>query len=124
MVLLLLALGALLLQGTSQQAASYASRAAAESRGLQRQAAVQSALEWGRTQRWSTSDAVRCREAPTSRARVCLRLLAGGEALLMARYETAALWRLGRVDAGRILFSPRGWSDFCPLREVALCLMP
>ncbi|HED3852595.1 TPA: DUF2509 family protein, partial [Enterobacter soli] len=25
---------------------------------------------------------------------------------------------------GRIRFSPHGWSDFCPLKENALCQLP
>ncbi|HCC1151917.1 TPA: DUF2509 family protein, partial [Salmonella enterica subsp. enterica serovar Choleraesuis] len=25
---------------------------------------------------------------------------------------------------GSIVFSPHGWSDFCPLKEVALCRIP
>lgn len=50
MVLLLLVLGSLLLQGVSRQEASFAARVATQSQALQRQAVVQSAMEWGRTQ--------------------------------------------------------------------------
>ncbi|HAK48308.1 MAG TPA: hypothetical protein DCM34_03495, partial [Salmonella bongori] len=53
LALLILILGSLLLQGVNQQQASYASRVAMQSLALQRQARVQSALEWGRGQRWS-----------------------------------------------------------------------
>ena len=57
-------------------------------------------------------------------AQVCLRLLADNEALLIAGYEGVSLWRTGEVIDGNIVFSPRGWSDFCPLKERALCQLP
>ncbi len=47
LALLILILGSLLLQGVNQQQASYASRVATQSLAIQRQALVQSALEWG-----------------------------------------------------------------------------
>ena len=47
MVLLLLVLGSLLLQGVSRQEASFAARVVTQSQALQRQAVVQSAMEWG-----------------------------------------------------------------------------
>ncbi|VDZ64302.1 Protein of uncharacterised function (DUF2509) [Citrobacter freundii] len=47
MVLLLLVLGSLLLQGVSRQEASFAARVSTQSQALQRQAVVQSAMEWG-----------------------------------------------------------------------------
>lgn len=46
-----------------------------------------------------------------------MRLLAYNEALLIAGYEGVSLWRTGEVIDGKIVFSPRGWSDFCPLKE-------
>ncbi|WP_129740823.1 DUF2509 family protein, partial [Escherichia coli] len=46
------------------------------------------------------------------------------EALLIAGYEGVSLWRTGEVIDGNIVFSPRGWSDFCPLKERALCQLP
>lgn len=52
MVLLLLVLGSLLLQGVSRQEASFAARVVTQSQALQRQAVVQSAMEWGRMQPW------------------------------------------------------------------------
>lgn len=124
MVLLLLVTGGLLLQGTNQQERSYASRVAMEIRALERQAVVQSAMEWGRRQRWARQTEKQCRIYGTENARVCLRLLAENQVLLIASYEGATLWRRGEDVEGNILFTPHGWSDFCPLQEAALCQLP
>lgn len=124
MVLLLLLLGGLLLQGLSQQEASFASRVAIESQALQRQSVVQSAMEWGRMQPWLSQSAVQCRYDLTANAAVCLRLHGDNNVLLIAHYEGISLWRQGEVIDGNIVFSAHGWSDFCPLREAALCLLP
>ena len=124
MVLLLLLLGGLLLQGLSQQEASFASRVAIESQALQRQAVVQSAMEWGRMQSWLSQSVVQCRRDLTADAAVCLRLHGDNNVLLIAHYEGISLWRQGEVIDGNIVFSAHGWSDFCPLREAALCLLP
>lgn len=117
LVLMLLILGSLLLQGMSQQDRSFASRVSMESQSLRRQAIVQSALEWGKMHSWQTLPAVQCLLYAATGARVCLRLLADNEALLIAGYEGVSLWRTGEVIDGNIVFSPRGWSDFCPLKE-------
>ncbi len=61
MVLLLLVLGSLLLQGVSRQEASFAARVSTQSQALQRQAVVQSAMEWGRIQPWRLQPVVQCR---------------------------------------------------------------
>lgn len=53
LALLILILGSLLLQGVNQQQASYAARVTTQSLAIQRQALVQSALEWGRGELWS-----------------------------------------------------------------------
>ena len=121
LVLMLLVLGSLLLQGMSQQDRSFASRVSMESQSLRRQAIVQSALAWGKMHSWQTQPAVQYAETD---AQVCLRLLADNEALLIAGYEGVSLWRTGEVIDGNIVFSPRGWSDFCPLKERALCQLP
>ncbi|EJN6738091.1 DUF2509 family protein [Shigella flexneri] len=120
LVLMLLVLGSLLLQGMSQQDRSFASRVSMESQSLRRQAIVQSALAWGKMH----SPAVQCSQYAGTDAQVCLRLLADNEALLIAGYEGVSLWRTGEVIDGKIVFSPRGWSDFCPLKEGALCQLP
>ena len=113
---LLLVLGSLLLQGMSQQDRSFASRVSMESQSLRRQAIVQSALAWGKMHSWQTQPAVQCSQYAGTDAQVCLRLLAD--------YEGVSLWRTGEVIDGKIVFSPRGWSDFCPLKEGALCQLP
>ncbi len=124
MVLLLLVLGSLLLQGVCRQEASFAARVVTQSQALQRQAVVQSAMEWGRIQPWRLQPAVQCRRDPTQDAAVCLRLLTNNFVLLIAHYEGVFLWRQGAVIDGNIEFSAHGWSDFCPLKEQMLCQIP
>ena len=124
MVLLLLVLGSLLLQGVSRQEASFASRVTSESRSLQRQGVVQSASEWGRMQSWGLQPTIQCRRYTGQDAAVCLRRLTETSVLLIAHYEEVSLWRQGEVIDGNIKFSPHGWSDFCPLKAVALCQIP
>ena len=124
MVLLLLVLGSLLLQGVSRQEASFAARVVTQSQALQRQAVVQSAMEWGRMQPWRLQPPVQCRRVPTQDAAVCLRLLTNNFVLLIAHYEEISLWRQGAVIDGNIEFSAHGWSDFCPLKEQTLCQIP
>lgn len=124
LVLMLLVLGSLLLQGMSQQERSFASRVAMESQSLRRQAVVQSALEWGKMYAWQTQPAVQCLRDAATDASLCLRLLADNELLLIASYEGFSLWRRGDVIDGSIVFSPHGWSDYCPVKEAALCQLP
>lgn len=104
LVLMLLVLGSLLLQGMSQQDRSFASRVSMESQSLRRQAIVQSALAWGKMHSWQTQPAVQCSQYAGTDARVCLRLLADNEALLIADYEGVSLWRTGEVIDGNIVF--------------------
>ncbi len=103
LVLMLLVLGSLLLQGMSQQDRSFASRVSMESQSLRRRAIVQSALAWGKCTR-QTQPAVQCSQYAETDARVCLRLLADNEALLIAGYEGVSLWRTGEVIDGNIVF--------------------
>lgn len=124
MVLLLLVLGSLLLHGVSRQEASFASRVTTESRALQWQAVVQSAIEWGRMQSWGLQPTVQCRRYTAQDVAVCLRRLTEASVLLIAHYEGVSLWRQGAVIDGNIEFSPHGWSDFCPLKAIALCQTP
>lgn len=103
LVLMLLVLGSLLLQGMSQQDRSFASRVSMESQSLRR-GVVQSTLEWGKMHSWQTQPAVQCLLYAATGARVCLRLLADNEALLIAGYEGVSLWRTGEVIDGNIVF--------------------
>ncbi|HFQ8225816.1 TPA: DUF2509 family protein [Citrobacter freundii] len=124
LVLMLLVLGSLLLQGVNQQQSSFASRVAIESQALQRQAVVQSAMEWGRMQQWSVNSDKPCRYYGEDNVAVCLRRLTDSRALLIANYQGTSVWREGEQKEENVIFSPHGWSDFCPLREAALCQLP
>jgi len=121
-VLLLLVLGTLSLSGLNQQLATFHSLVNGESVSLRGQAAVQSALEWGRVQRWLIGPEQQCKQ--TQSLRVCLRLLSEDRVLLIAGDNDQRLWRGGEIAEGRIRFSPHGWSDFCPIKESALCRLP
>ena len=122
MVLLLLVLGTLILTGLNQQLTTFSALVGGESRSLQQQAAGQSALEWGRVQAWSLEPQVQCKQA--SAWRVCLRRLSETNVLLIAGGNSLLFWRSGEIIDGRVRFSPHGWSDFCPLKERALCQLP
>lgn len=122
LVLLILVLGTLILTGLNQQLTTFSALVGSESRSLQQQATVQSALEWGRVQSWSSEPQVQCKK--TSAWRVCLRQLSEARVLLIAGDSGMLLWRAGEIVDGKIRFSPHGWSDFCPLKESALCQLP
>ena len=122
LVLLLLVLGTLILTGLNQQLTTFSALVGGESRSLQQQATVQSALEWGRVQSWSSETQVQCKKTPAWR--VCLRQLSGARVLLIAGDNDLLLWRSGEIVDGNVRFSPHGWSDFCPLKESALCQLP
>ncbi|WP_230136654.1 DUF2509 family protein [Enterobacter cloacae] len=122
LVLLLLVLGTLILTGLNQQLITFTMLVGDESRTIQQQAAAQSALEWGRVQHWSLQPDVQCKQRQTQR--VCLRVLNESQVLLIAGDGELLLWRGGEIVNGHIRFLPHGWSDFCPLKERALCRLP
>ncbi|EOV2737774.1 DUF2509 family protein [Enterobacter cloacae] len=122
LVLLLLVLGTLILTGLNQQLITFTMLVGDESRAIQQQAATQSALEWGRVQRWSLQPDVQCKQRQMQR--VCLRVLNELQVLLIAGDGDLLLWRGGEIVNGHIRFLPHGWSDFCPLKERALCRLP
>lgn len=102
LVLMLLILGSLLLQGMSQQDRSFA-RVSMESQSLRRRCrSVDAGV--GKNALWQTQPAVQCLLYAATGARVCLRLLADNEALLIAGYEGVSLWRTGEVIDGNIVF--------------------
>ncbi len=123
LVLLLLILGSLMLAGLNQQLAALMRIVSTERQAIQHQAIAQSALEWGRMLSWQTQAEYACRQHPQQPWRVCLRILEE-RALLIASSGSATLWRLGEVTSDGVHFSPQGWSDFCPLKERALCQQP
>ena len=122
LVLLLLVLGTLILTGLTQQLITFTMLVGDESRAIRQQAAAQSALEWGRVQRWSLQPDVQCKQRQTQR--VCVRVLNESQVLLIAGDGELLLWRGGEIVNGHIRFLPHGWSDFCPLKERALCRLP
>ena len=122
MVLLLLVLGTLILTGLNQQLTTFSALVGGEKSSIQQQATVQSALEWGRVQSWSSEPQVQCKKTPAWRA--CLRQMSEARVLLIAGDNDLLLWRSGEIVDGNVRFSPHGWSDFCPLKESALCQLP
>lgn len=124
LVLLIMLLGSLMLGGLNQRQHMHHLRVASESRGLRAMAEVQSAMEWGRVQAWQRQPGVQCRQEPDHGWRACLRIFDDQQLLLIARSGSDTLWRLGTTENDRVFFSRHGWSDFCPLSEVALCQLP
>lgn len=120
MVLMLLLLGSLMLQGLNQVQRQQLAMVNDETRALRITASVHSALQWGKVQPWNVVAGVQCLDDETSR--VCLRLFVDGTALLIAQGEGLSLWQSGVWEEDKIHFSAHGWSDFCPLKEVARCL--
>lgn len=123
LVLLLLVLGSLMLQGLNQTQRRQVAMVNDETLALRDTARAHTALQWGKTLPWSMAIAVQCR-ANSDGARACLRQLNDDAILLMAESNGIQLWQSGTKQGNGIVFSPHGWSDFCPLQEKALCQMP
>lgn len=102
LVLMLLILGSLLLQGMSQQDRSFASREHGKS--VIAPPGHRSVGAGVGKMHSQTQPAVQCLLYAATGARVCLRLLADNEALLIAGYEGVSLWRTGEVIDGNIVF--------------------
>lgn len=120
MVLMLLLLGSLMLQGLNQVQRQQLAMVNDESRALRKTAIVHSALQWGKVQPWSVAVGLQCLNYDET-SRVCLRFFVDGTVLLIAQSEGLRLWQSGLRATGKLHFSAHGWSDFCPLKEVALC---
>lgn len=123
LVLLLLVLGSLMLQGLNQAQRRQVAMVNDETLALRDTARAHSALQWGKTVPWQMAMAVQCR-ASSDASRVCLRRLNDDDILLMAESNGMQLWQSGTRQDNGVVFSPHGWSDFCPLQEKALCQMP
>lgn len=121
LVLMLLILGALLLTGHNQQLNTLLLIVNAESRSIRQQAMAHSAMEWARTLAWLPAKERQCHTHPSQPWWACLRTNGTEGQLLSAGSEGTILWRLGSDVAGKVVFSPHGWSDFCPIKEAALC---
>ena len=124
LVLLLLLLGSLMLHGLNQQLSSHIWRVNSEAQGIRNAAEISSSMEWARHQTWPSQPALQCQQSAVPNVRNCLRILADGSALLIVANADASLWQLGRVEESQVRFLPHGWSDFCPLKEEALCQSP
>lgn len=122
LVLLLLVIGSLILTGLNLQLDAFTRVVSRERQLILQQANVQSALEWGKSQLWPVGPGIQCKTG--SHGRVCLRVTEDNRVLLIAGSGELLLWRGGIIQDGRVLFSPHGWSDFCPLKEGALCQRP
>lgn len=121
MVLLILLLGTLLLAGHNQQLNALLSIVIDESLATRQQAAAHSAMEWARMLAWQPPTERQCHSHPSQPWWACLRPTGAQTLLLSAGSGDVTLWRLGNIVSGDVQFSPHGWSDFCPVKEVALC---
>ena len=123
LVLLLLVLGSLMLQGLNQAQRRQVAMVNDETLALRDTARAHSALQWGKNVPWTDGQALQCRENGDG-SHACLRQLNDDAILLMAESNGIQLWQSGARQNGDIVFSPHGWSDFCPQQEKALCQMP
>lgn len=121
LVLLLLVLGTLILTGLNQQLQTFSTLVSGESLSVRQQAAVQSALEWGRVQEWALQPEVQCKQ--TQRLRVCVRLF-GERVLLIAGNDDLLLWQGGTSRKGRYAFPPTAGVISAPLRKVRYVSYP
>lgn len=122
LVLLLLVIGSLTLTGLNLQLDAFTRMVSRERQLILQQANVQSALEWGKSQLWPVGPGIQCKKR--LQGRVCLRVTEDNRVLLIAGSGELLLWRGGIIQDGRVVFSRHGWSDFCPLKESALCQLP
>lgn len=122
LVLLLLVIGSLTLTGLNLQLDAFTRMVSRERQLILHQASVQSALEWGKSQLWPVGPGIQCKKG--LQGRVCLRVTEDNRVLLIAGSGELLLWRGGIIQDGRVVFSRHGWSDFCPLKESALCQLP
>lgn len=122
LVLLLLVIGSLILTGLNLQLNAFTRIVSSERQLILLQANVQSALEWGKSQLWPVGPGIQCKKG--LQGRICLRVTEDNRVLLIAGSGELLLWRGGIIQDGRVVFSRHGWSDFCPLKESALCQLP
>lgn len=121
LVLLLLVLGTLILTGLNQQLQTFSTLVSGESLSVRQQAAVQSALEWGRVQEWALQPEVQCKQ--TQRLRVCVRLL-GSVFCLLPAMTICCYGKAGTSRKGRYAFPPTAGVISAPLRKVRYVSYP
>ena len=124
MVLLILTIGSLTLQGMSLQQHGQFVQTSLEKRALSESASADSLLEWGRGETWSMEQDVQCLSHADIEGRLCLRRFADETVLLIAQSGRQIRWQTGRVARSALTFDSNGWSDFCPRKEAAQCLLP
>lgn len=123
-VLMLLVMGSLMLKGMNRLYQSRLAQVTLEVQALNATAETESLLQWGKSQTWAVTTLPLCRQAVAGGGRVCLRGLTSDRVLLIAGQGTFLRWLSGRTEQQNVIFNEHGWSDFCPLKEVALCQLP
>ncbi len=120
-IMVLIVSGTLLLSGLGQLFERRMPTVAGEIRRIRATAEAHSALAWGTLQRWQPQSHWQCRSTGSGQA--CLRQLEGG-LLLLGQDETGLLrvWQRATLREGKVVLSPRSWSDFCPLATMAECV--
>ncbi|WP_058913735.1 DUF2509 family protein [Entomohabitans teleogrylli] len=128
MPVLLLMIGTLMLKGVDSQMAARRYTLVGEQSALRGELRGLSALAWGTRLPWAPEAQWRCREQPVHHWRACLRLLDNNRLLLAAHDASGTeapliFWRLGELRGAKVIFTPRGWADFCPLSDER-CRLP
>ncbi|MGL4726604.1 MAG: DUF2509 family protein [Scandinavium sp.] len=124
LVLLMLVLGSLTLQGLGAQHQALLSQASIEMTALQESANADSLLEWGGVNSWTLGQEEQCVQPAIYKGRVCLRVFEDDTVLLMANSGEQFRWRTGVLANNALQFDSHGWSDFCPRKDAAQCLLP
>lgn len=124
LVLLMLVLGSLTLQGLGVQHQALLSQTNMEMTALQESANADSLLEWGSVNSWTSGQDEQCVQMALYTGRVCLRVFEDDTVLMMANSGGQFRWLIGALDNNVLQFDSHGWSDFCPRKEAAQCLLP
>lgn len=123
-VLLLGMLGALLLQGLEHIFEMRIPGIATEIRRIRATAQAHSALAWGMRQSWQQQPVWQCLSAEGG-GQACLRLTDKNVLLLgQDAQHLIRVWRRASLLNGMLIFSPKGWSDVCPLPLASSCVPP
>lgn len=124
LVLLMLVLGSLTLQGLGVQHQALLSQTNMEMTALQESANADSLLEWGGVNAWTLGQDEQCVQIALYNGRVCLRVFEDDSVLIMANSGGQFRWRTGVLNNNILQFDSHGWSDFCPRKDLAQCLLP
>lgn len=123
-VLLLFIAGGTMLRASHRHYQTLLDDVTFESRALIDSARAESLLQWGGQHEWRAGQSVQCQHSDEFAGALCLRIFADAAALLIAESGGQRRWQSGYVSAGKVQFSPHGWSDFCPRKEDAECRLP